>query len=57
LPQVDFAKVNLIPLYVVVLASLIVLIVIAKKRKANVSVIPDEKIVIVLEKEENHAIN
>ena len=56
-PQVDFAKVNLNPLYSAVILALLIFVAILAKRNMGRKTLPDEKIVIVLEKEEKHAIN
>jgi hypothetical protein len=56
-PQVDLAKVNFGPLYAAVIVALLILVTALVKRNMARSTAPDEKIVIVLEKEEKHAIN
>jgi S1-C subfamily serine protease len=56
-PQVDLAKVDLGPLYAAIIVALVILVAAMTKRNMTRNTVPDEKIVIVLEKEEKHAIN
>jgi S1-C subfamily serine protease len=56
-PKVDLAKVNLSPLYAALLVTLLALALVIARRNRARDMVSTEKIVIVLEKEENNAIN
>lgn len=56
-PQIDITKVNLNPLYAALLVVLIFSVAMVAKRHTGRDEKQGEKIVIVLEKEENHAVN